>query len=222
MILTSELHDHLQGLRRRHATASRRCPPPGRRAPPISTIPLCRILMCRLPAFSGPQSPGFRGIGYATDVPRGVAHDFTAELDPKCLVGGGARRRGRPACLPPRRETSSHKDGRIVEITPAGAAADRRPARPVLDSAGRSWRCPAWSTSTAIRDRARLSRRARGPHGVPEQQMTGLIERPAGFSAPRWRRRGRGGGGRDVLCRDAARRHDHGLRRHRRRSTADG
>ena len=102
------------------------------------------------------------------------------------------------------------KDGRIAEITPAGA----RPAganEPVLDGTG-MLALPGLVNIHSHPSTEPGYRGVREDHGVPEQQMTGLIERLQAF---RLGEDGRRRAADARLFRDAARRHDDGLRRHR-------
>ena len=101
------------------------------------------------------------------------------------------------------------KDGRIVEITPAGA----RPPEanePVLDGTG-MLALPGLVNIHSHPTTEPGYRGVREDHGVPEQQMTGLIERLQAF---RLGEEGRSAAAEMSYSRDAARRHDDGLRCH--------
>jgi len=74
------------------------------------------------------------------------------------------------------------KDGRIVEITPAGAR-PAEPGEPVLDGAG-MLALPGLVNIHSHPTTEPGYRGVREDHGVPEQQMTGLIERLQAFRLP--------------------------------------
>ena len=140
---------------------------------------------------------------------REVTHDFTAGFDPKRGMGGGAGRLGFPACLPPRcrpvPEGRPHRRD-YTRRRPSAAGQRAGARRHGHAGAARPGQHPQPSD-----DRAGLSRRARGPWRA--RAADDRADRaPAGLPAGRGRPLGRG---RDVLQRDAARRHDHGLRCHR-------
>jgi 5-methylthioadenosine/S-adenosylhomocysteine deaminase len=74
------------------------------------------------------------------------------------------------------------KDGRIVEITPAGAR-PAEPNEPVLDGTG-MLALPGLVNIHSHPTTEPGYRGVREDHGVPEQQMTGLIERLQAFRLP--------------------------------------